>query len=106
MEVVVVPKTAYSITVGKPHVYTSKGESGRKKTGAFCMRCGSTVNLDVEMLPEMMLIMAGTLDDGSWFKPSLSLYCEAAEAWVAMPEDVKQFARMPETQKQGDENSG
>ena len=33
--------------------------------------------------------MAGTLDDNSQFKPTISLFCEQAPSWVVMPTDTE-----------------
>jgi hypothetical protein len=96
LEVVVVPKTAFSIS-GQSQQYSNAGESGRKLARVFCPRCASTVMLDVELYPDSALIMAGTLDDASWFRPTVSLFCDSAQPWITMPEDVQKFDRMPPT---------
>jgi hypothetical protein len=92
----VVSKTAFSIS-GQSQQYSNAGESGRKLARVFCPRCASTVMLDVELYPDSALIMAGTLDDASWFRPTVSLFCDSAQPWITMPEDVQKFDRMPPT---------
>ena len=39
------------------------------------------------------LVMAGTLDDKSLFKPAISLFCEQAPSWVVMPADTENLQR-------------
>jgi hypothetical protein len=90
----VVPKTVFSIS-GQSQQYTNAGESGRKLIRVFCPRCEPTVMLDVELYADSALIMAGTLDDALWFRPTVSLFRDSAQPWITMPEDVQKFDRMP-----------
>ena len=80
---------------GTTHSFTYAGDSGRKKTGSFCPRCGSMLTIEAEGFPGMTLIMGGTLDDTSWLKPTMQLFCDSAQPWVAISHDTKNHARMP-----------
>ena len=46
-------------------------------------------------MPELTMIKAGTLDDTSWLKPSMHIYCDSAQSWAVIPKDSQQFAKMP-----------
>ena len=41
-----------------------------------------------------MLIMAGSLDDKSQFKPTVSVFCEQAPSWVVMPTEYRKPAAL------------
>ena len=47
-------------------------------------------------LPEIAFIKAGTLDDTSWIKPTLEIWCETAQPWVAhRPRPPRASSRNP-----------
>ena len=94
VEVVAVPDEAFSIS-GAVSSFTNAGDSGRKLTRHFCPRCGSMLTIEAEGFPGVILIMGGTLDDTSWFKPAVQLFCDSMQPWVTVSHDIKGFARMP-----------
>ena len=71
------------------------GDSGRKKYSKFCPRCGTAVVIEAEGFPGMALIMGGTLDDPSWLKPTMALFCDSAQPWLAINHEMTNFPRMP-----------
>jgi hypothetical protein len=94
VEVVAVPNEAFSIE-GMLHTYTNAGDSGRRLHRRFCPRCGTAVLIEAEGFPGLTLIMGGTLDDPSWLKPSMALFCDSAQPWLSISHDMQTFARMP-----------
>ena len=46
-------------------------------------------------LPGVVMIASGTLDDASWVKPGMEIYCDSAQPWVHLGGEMKQFAKMP-----------
>jgi hypothetical protein len=72
--------------------YTMPGGSGEPMNRRFCTRCGSPIMIDKDGTGRK-LIMAGTLDDKSQFKPVVSLFCEQAPSWVVMPTDTQNLPR-------------
>jgi hypothetical protein len=68
------------------------GQSGEPMNRRFCPRCGSPIMIDKDGTGRK-LIMAGTLDDKSLFKPAINLFCEQAPTWVVMPEGTEQLPR-------------
>jgi hypothetical protein len=71
---------------------TPGGQSGEPMNRRFCTRCGSPIVIDKDGTGRK-LIMAGTLDDKSLFKPKTSLFCEQAPSWVVMPADTENLPR-------------
>ena len=94
VEVVAVPNESFSVQ-GKLQTFTIVADSGRKKNNKFCPRCGSVVLIEAEGFPGMALIMGGTLDDPSWLNPTMALFCDSAQPWIATDHDMKRFSRMP-----------
>jgi hypothetical protein len=95
VEVVAVPNDAFYIE-GERTIFGNTADSGRKLTRQFCPKCGSVVFLEAEAFAGMTLIMAGTLDDTKWIKPTMALFCDSAQPWaLPVSKDMTSFAGMP-----------
>jgi hypothetical protein len=53
------------------------------------------VVIEAEGFPGMALIMGGTLHDTSWLNPTMALFGDSAQPWLAINDDMKRFPRMP-----------
>jgi hypothetical protein len=42
------------------------------------------------------MILAGTLDDTSFVKPTMNIFCESAQSWVQMSTDTENFPGYPQ----------
>ena len=71
------------------------GGSGQPVTRKFCPGCGSPVVADVAVTPGWEWLMAGTLDDTSWLRPQMNIFCSGAQPWVSMDEAVPAHAGAP-----------
>ena len=91
--VVAVPLPAVSIQ-GSPNTYTRTGDSGQQVVNRFCPHCGSTVVIEPAALTDTAIIPAGTLDDPSWVRPSVEIYCDNAQPWVQLGGDMQRFPKM------------
>jgi hypothetical protein len=94
VEVVAINEGDFSVQ-GKVQNFTYAGDSGGNKHSKFCPRCGTVVFVEAECFPGRVLIMGGTLDDPSWLRPTMALFCEAAQPWVASKHEMREFRRMP-----------
>jgi hypothetical protein len=91
--VVAVPKPAVSLT-GPVTSYEGRGDSGAATFRRFCSACGSPVAAEAAVMPDVVMIPTGTLDDASAVKPGMQIYCDSAQSWAVLG-DVQQFAKMP-----------
>ena len=92
--VVAITKRAFSVE-GRLKTYTDHGDSGKAVSRRFCPECGSPILSEAEALPDLAVIKAGTLDDTSWLKPTMEIYCDSAQNWVRLGGNLQRFARMP-----------
>jgi len=92
---VLVPKDSLKLTKGKPAQYAKVGDSGKKVTRFFCSTCGSPLWSEPEVVAEMRIIKAGSLDDSSWVKPQVGIYMDSAPMWRAVPQGIAAFGKMP-----------
>lgn len=97
--------TAYSIVVGLPEAeltlsgsshatVVTFGDTGVQTIRHFCNNCGSPIYSQPQALPGVAFLKAGTLDDTSWLKPTVNVYCETAQSWVTMGEGMENHDRM------------
>ena len=89
-----IPAAALSLT-GPIKTFQDTGDSGKPVRRRFCPECGSPVVTEVEAMPGLTIIKAGTLDDTSWLKPDMEIYCDSAQAWTPRQGDARKFARAP-----------
>jgi hypothetical protein len=86
------PSDAVVVTGELATFTTPGGQSGDPMHRRFCPKCGSPILIEKDGSGRKLL-MAGTLDDKSLFKPVVSLFCEQAPAWVVMPVDTENLPR-------------
>jgi hypothetical protein len=92
--IVGVPKSALSIQ-GKLATYSKAADSGGTTERKFCPECGSSIADEVAAMPDIIMLGAGTLDDASWVKPGMQIFCDSAQPWVQLQGEMKSFPKMP-----------
>ena len=92
--VVALPKDALSVE-GKVSTFSKPGDSGQATMRSFCPECGSPIVEEVAVMPGTVMIGAGTLDDASWVKPKMQIYCSSAQPWVDLAGEMQRFPKMP-----------
>jgi len=92
--VVALPKAAV-IVEGPLKTFEGHGDSGKSTYRRFCPECGSGLIDEAEVMPDVVMIMAGTLDDASWVKPAMEIFCDSAQPWVSLGGERQRFAKMP-----------
>ena len=92
--VLAVPEPSLKLT-GTVKTYDGVGDSGKATHRAFCPDCGSSVTLSADIMPGVVMIPIGTLDDTNWVKPAMQIYCDAAMPWAELGGEMKKFAKMP-----------
>jgi len=92
--VLVVPKAALKVT-GEIKYYDVKSDSGSTASRGFCPTCGARLFGLPGSLPELIGIMAGSLDDPSWYKPAMDIYTASAQPWDSMNPELPKFPKGP-----------
>ncbi|KAJ5967789.1 Glutathione-dependent formaldehyde-activating enzyme/centromere protein V [Penicillium viridicatum] len=89
----VVPRTSFKVTKGTPNSYDSVGNSGKINKHFFCPTCGSSIYTELEVMPDMTCVKAGTLDGGEANlkgKLDIEFYVKDRPAYLAAVEGAKQ----------------
>ncbi len=92
--VVAVPKDALSIQ-GTLKTFSKPGDTGNTIERSFCPECGSSIADEAAVMPGVLMITAGTLDDPNWVKPAMEIYCDSAQPWVELGGGLQSFPKMP-----------
>ena len=92
--VVALPTPALSMT-GAPKAYEDRGDTGLVLRRSFCPDCGSSLVDEAEAMPGVSMILTGSLDDSSWVQPTMEIYTDSAQPWVALGGDRPRFGKMP-----------
>lgn len=93
--VVGVPKGALAMEGAQHETYQGVGESGLPVLRRFCSKCGSPIFSEVAVTPAIDWIKAGTLDDTSWLRPEVSIWCDSEQPWVQKNEAIPRIPRNP-----------
>ncbi len=92
--VVALPKPTVSIQ-GTLRTFEGRGDSGKATYRRFCPECASPIASEVEAMPDVIMVPAGTLDDATWVKPAMQIYCDSAQPWVTLEGEMQRFPKMP-----------
>jgi hypothetical protein len=90
--VIAVPRGSLSMD-GRVATYEITGDNGEVSRRYFCAKCGSPIAIDPATMPAVTFLSVGTLDDTSWVKPQVQLWCESAQSWVRLSEETRNFPR-------------
>jgi len=85
-----VPIDKLDLTADEPRYYSVEADSGRQLKRGFCPTCGSNVLL-LPDLPDIIFIVAASLDDPSEFKPQQAIWISSAQPWDMLDTSLQQF---------------
>ncbi len=94
--IVAVPSEGFSAEGETLATYATIGEDhGGETQRNFCSACGSPVFSVAAVMPEMIFIKAGALDDASWVQPSIEVWTSSAQPWSPHFEGAAHLERGP-----------
>lgn len=94
----IVPLAALDITGDSLATFDDIGASGMGVKRHFCSHCGSPIHSELDAMPGVAALKAGTLDDASWVRPQVNMWCASAQPWVPMADGTACFAHNPPAQ--------
>jgi hypothetical protein len=80
---------------GDPEAAAFQTPDGLAKRDRRCPNCGSCVWGEIDRVPEVLALQAGTLDDTKWLKPIAHIWTSSAQPWVEIPTDVLRYEKQP-----------
>lgn len=88
------PEDAVTIT-GATRATRRTGGSGLVATRFACAICSSNVYGLAEVIPGLLNIYAGSLDDPSQFKPAMAIFVSERPPWDDAPRNLPCFDTLP-----------
>ena len=85
-----VPTDKLDLTANEPKYYSVEADSGRQLRRGFCPECGSHVLLKPE-IPDIMVIVASSLDHPSQFNPQHEIWTSFAQPWDTLDANLRQY---------------
>jgi hypothetical protein len=89
----VVTRDSLKLLEGKPKAYRSATHKGGEAIRFFCPDCGTPLFGEKSSTPQMVAIMAGSLDEPDIFRPAAISWAEAAPRWAHLDPKLVRFPR-------------
>ena len=67
------------------------GDTGKDVNRVFCGNCGSPLCSTTDLVPGIVMVAIGTLDDASWVEPPIESYTKDKIESAAIPADIIGF---------------
>lgn len=90
----VVPAVSLKIT-GEAKYHDTQSDNGTTVSRGFCPNCGARLLGKATTMPDLTAIMAGSLDDPSWYQPNMDIYTASAQPWDSMNPELPKFQKSP-----------
>jgi hypothetical protein len=91
----ILSENQFAIAKGEPKRFTKTADSGVKIDCVFCDQCGTRI-CHVPQGKETVNVKPGTLDDTSWFSPSVHVWTRSKQPWVVIPEGAACLETQPQ----------
>ena len=98
---VTVPKRTSEIDRTYLNTFNDTGNSGLSLKRSFFSKCSSPATNDIEAMPSLEWLKAGTMDDTIWLNPTVNIWCASALRWTHIAESAFKFARIRSLAKLG-----
>ena len=79
---------------GEPQAVELARDDGSTQVVFRCPECQIAV-FSVYTRPDVRFVRAGTLDDPSWSRPQMNLWCDSAQPWVSIDDAIPAYAGNP-----------
>ena len=100
--ILVVPAPAFTLLQGAPRAHETLAESGNRVRREHCPTCGAPLFARNASLTGFVGIRPASLDDPSWFSPTVDIWTASAHPWDVMDPNRPRLPRGPtDTDRQG-----
>jgi hypothetical protein len=88
---VIVPISAFRVTKGTIQHFGTPSTGGGLNQRGFCPKCGSRLTGGESIEKGIIGLFASSLDDPSWFRPSLELFVADAQPWDPLDPSLPKY---------------
>jgi len=82
------PEASFELESGELGSFAVTGSSGSPLTRMFCRDCGSPIYSRTDLIPALVFVKAGSLDDPAWVTPQSSYWGKSAQPWAPPSDDI------------------
>ena len=86
-------KEALTILQGSPKSFRKTADSGNGITRQFCPNCGSPLFTFPDVLPHIVMIKAGSLDEPERFRPDTEIFTDNKVSWAEIGSDIQSYSK-------------
>jgi hypothetical protein len=90
-----VPAANFTLTSGSPKYYRVTGTSGHPLDRGFCPECGSPLVVKPHRFPNLMILVAASLDDPGEFRPQVEMWTGSAPPWACLHPTLPKIKGQP-----------
>lgn len=87
---------AFELMTGELKVFERPADKGGSALCYFCPTCGNRVYHENPLLPGLLRLKPGGLDDTSQIAPQAHVWTSRAQPWFEFPEGVPTFETQPD----------
>ncbi len=91
-----VQRRSLELLKGDPQLLSFETADGLAKRHRQCRDCGCCLWGEIDGLPNVVALQAGTLDDASWFEPIAHIWTSSAQPWVEIPTNARRYEKQPD----------
>ena len=88
-----VPKDAVKLLQGTPKSFRKVADSGNGITREFCSTCGTPLFTFPDVLPDIVMIKAGSVDEPDKFEPNIEIWTDSKVAWAQIRPEIQSYPR-------------
>lgn len=93
--VALIKENSLKLIRGKPKYHRSIGAVGRWTDRGFCVECGTHLFAKGEVAPGYLTIKPGSLDDASWFRPTIDSWTSCVQEWLILDPKLQKAHKNP-----------
>ena len=90
---VIVARVSFRLAGEQPQYHEVISASGHTASRAFCGRCGSPLFASSSARMDFVGIRAGSLDDPTWFRPTVDVWVASRLPWDLLHPDTQKYAQ-------------
>jgi hypothetical protein len=91
---VILPEAGFSYTQGEPGSF-KRPDLEEGVTRYFCPNCGTAIGTKSPRAAGAMVIKVGTMDDPSFYKPSVAIFTKDSQSFHHVGDGIPSFEDLP-----------
>lgn len=88
------PLSSVTLT-GDVSYYQVTAESGNAVNRGFCKQCGSPICIRAELVPDLIGLWAGSLDNPNEFSPQINVWTASTPKWLMLNQGLPSSEHAP-----------